>query len=947
MDDGHGKLTFGQGATPTPESANDVRHCQEFTELHVITKNVQSIRDPSRFDDFLAEIDTCDFDILCICETWRGDDSELWTTTMGRKLFFSGGSTHCGVGIGIGRKLALEISHVHFHVFSEKVCALHVTIFNVKFQIFSVYFPTSWEHDEVVEQVYDLLTVLISTCVREGATPLVAGDFNASIGRALPHDEIEFLGFRGCGHRNARGWSLIDWVLGNGLLIQNRMDTTMNNDASWTCHRSFDGALVHLDFVVSSSRMTLIWSWCDHCISVGLDHRCVHCIVAFMSRKPRQRSMTKRMRNWMPRLDSSDQPSEFQNFVRASLTSTQNHGNIALENILVDAAVATGHSQIRTLQFRASPFLRQLRSRRRHAPNQQCRKELRLQIRSLHRKEVRSWKIQNLAEHLEDVSKWKCLKTWLPNPVGRAIAQHPLEDEFADMLENLFVGPVVSLPKPVVLTEDVWTVQELRIAIGRLRLKKSPDQCGVSAELLQHVPEEFLTALLQIYNSVLEDGEVPDCWRTTCFHMLPKKLRAMHASDFRPIANLRLLYTVFACLILGRIEHTLDTYQPEDQHGFRSKYRLEEHLLTANLFLDKATAHGIPVWLVSLDLSKAFDRVHWPTLWNALRAQGISDHMIWMLSKLYEGQSGEVQGKWGSSRNFPIASGVRQKCVLSPRLFSAVLQWAMKNWRRDASLKGFDLGDGEPALLDLRFADDILLFAKSYVEAVSLLHDLVTALSQVGLILNATKTVVLTNEAQPPQHLQLPSGERIAILEHNSGQKWLSCILTAQSSKLHHVDVKHHLQQASKAFFANRWILTDHQISIATRLKYFDKVVGTVACFAAGHRALYKNDLLNMDVSYRKLCRQIVGPPPGTNWSLDWHEILHFWNERVAHFAALAGVKSWSQFVCTHYWKFARYVACLPSHRWVKRVLAWTPPGSRNAGRPANTWEHKLVTYCR
>ena len=74
----------------------------------------------------------------------------------------------------------------------------------------------------------------------------------------------------------------------------------------------------------------------------------------------------------------------------------------------------------------------QFRSRWRHAPNQQCRKARSLQIRSLHRKEVRSWKTQNLAEHLEDVSKWKCLKTWLPNPVGRAIAQHPLEGEFAD-----------------------------------------------------------------------------------------------------------------------------------------------------------------------------------------------------------------------------------------------------------------------------------------------------------------------------------------------------------------------------------------------------------------------------------------------------------------------------------------------------------------------------------
>ena len=92
----------------------------------------------------------------------------------------------------------------------------------------------------------------------------------------------------------------------------------------------------------------------------------------------------------------------------------------------------------------------------------------------------------------------------------------------------------------------------------------------------------------------------------------------------------------------------------------------------------------------------------------------------------------------------------RQGCVLSPCLFSAMLRWVMTSWRRDASLKGFDLGDGQPALLDLRFADDILLFAKSYAETVSLLHDLVSVLSQVGLILNVNNTVVLTNEARPP-----------------------------------------------------------------------------------------------------------------------------------------------------------------------------------------------------
>ena len=56
------------------------------------------------------------------------------------------------------------------------------------------------------------------------------------------------------------------------------------------------------------------------------------------------------------------------------------------------------------------------------------------------------------------------------------------------------------------------------------------------------------------------------------------------------------------------------------------KIFIEEHLLTANVFLDKALDVGIPVWVVSLDLSKAFDRVHWPALWKGLHEQFGSSH---------------------------------------------------------------------------------------------------------------------------------------------------------------------------------------------------------------------------------------------------------------------------------------------------------------------------------
>ena len=104
---------------------------------------------------------------------------------------------------------------------------------------------------------------------------------------------------------------------------------------------------------------------------------------------------------------------------------------------------------------------------------------------------------------------------------------------------------------------------------------------------------------------------------------------------------------VFAYLIPGHIQHTLVTHQPEEHHGFRSKYRFDKQFLTANVFLHHATAHGIPVWLESLVFSKAFDRVHWPavshdmdaveSLWGPLRRSawqvGISPQLSAIVQK--------------------------------------------------------------------------------------------------------------------------------------------------------------------------------------------------------------------------------------------------------------------------------------------------------------------------
>ena len=156
-------------------------------------------------------------------------------------------------------------------------------------------------------------------------------------------------------------------------------------------------------------------------------------------------------------------------------------------------------------------------------------------------------------------------------------------------------------------------------------------------------------------------------------------------------------------------------------------------------------------------LSKAFDRVDWDALWDALRHHGVSEHIIWILQVMYHDQTGLSHDASKSSREFLSKGSVRQGCVLSPRLFCAVLQVALANWRAHVEHRGVDMNDGLLRLLDLRFAND-LLFASTSTDASYLLNKICAALRAVGLALNATKTGLSTSETQAPHQLVTPQG---------------------------------------------------------------------------------------------------------------------------------------------------------------------------------------------
>ena len=751
----------------------------------------------------------------------------------------------------------------------------------------------------------------------------------------------------GFGARNARGVQLGNWVLQNGFQIVSRQSDTQDIRECWTCERYFDETRVQLDYIIADEKAIVSKVWNDNMLPIGLDHRCVHCLLTWKVQKCSKYFRETTLKHWKPFLDEDGTATLYHmglKHIDANNTHDPQHLP-RLEKQLFDAGLKGGYSKQTRCKYESSNALRDLRAQRRHAAERSIKKRLSFEIARMHRRELRAWKSSRLQQLLSMPNQWKMLQK-MSHTVVRQCAQHPPANDFADMLENIFHGHPGIPTRPLQLTEPNWSLQELKGAIERMKANKASDECGLVAELLHFAPENVVTALLGIMNQILHTGQVPSSWQKTMFQMLPKTKNARTTKDFRPIANIRLMYKTFAYLILGRIEEPLEHAQPEEQHGFRTKRRIEEHLLSANMVIDKTLLGNKPLWILSLDLSKAFDRVDWDALWSGLRLHGVSVRLIWLLQLMYSNQTGQISGHSDVSREFCIKAGVRQGCVLSPRLFCSVLQLAMEDWRCDVSNNGLDLGDGGPPLLDLRFADDILLFAGSAEQLGYMLDKLVTLLGKVGLKLNAAKTKVLTTQAQPPKTLTTRAGLEIGVLDQSSSHKWLGCMLSTANAGRRQDDIDHRLQSAARAFHVHKWILCDKMVSMASRLKFFDAMITSVVCFAAGHRKIYTNDLRKLDVHCRKLLRRVVGPPADIDWNQPWHTILHSWHNRIDQQLKYHGFKIWSAKYLSEYWKFANYVALLDENRWVKRILHWNAGGGR-PGRSFFQWQTPIQNFCR
>ena len=109
--------------------------------------------------------------------------------------------------------------------------------------------------------------------------------------------------------------------------------------------------------------------------------------------------------------------------------------------------------------------------------------------------------------------------------------------------------------------------------------------------------------------------------------------------------------------------------------------------------------------IISMDAEKAFDKIQHPFMIKTLQKAGLEGTYLNIIKAIYDKPTANIILNSEKLKAFPLKSGTRQGCPLSPLLFNIVLEVLATAVGAEKEIKGIIIGKEEVKLL--LFADDI------------------------------------------------------------------------------------------------------------------------------------------------------------------------------------------------------------------------------------------------
>ena len=315
---------------------------------------------------------------------------------------------------------------------------------------------------------------------------------------------------------------------------------------------------------------------------------------------------------------------------------------------------------------------------------------------------------------------------------------------------------------------------------------------------------------------------------------------------------------------------------------------------------------------------KAFDRVYHQKIMEFLNYTEIDKKDLRIIQNLYWEQKAVVRLQNGNSEAFNIERGVRQGCVLSPKLFNLYTE---PIFRVLEELPGLSVG-GEN-INNFRYADDTALVADSEEKLQNIVNKVKEKSENLGLYMNVSKTkTMLVNKAGEGRNIAIDvDGQE---LEQVRDFKYLGQIITddGRCDK----EVKRRIAIARSNFINMKDVLATRKLKWDTRMRL-------VRCYMLS-TLLYASEtwVLNAETEARIRSLEM--------WI--YRRMLKIsYQQHISNESILVGLNVKPQLMKMVKERKCRYFGHIvrgERYEYQRLLLEGTVDCKRGRGRPRNTW---------
>ena len=505
-----------------------------------------------------------------------------------------------------------------------------------------------------------------------------------------------------------KGKIFAEWLETNDLALLNTGEPT---------HLTPTGNFTHIDLTICSPDLAPLFSWLPYSDPCNSDH--FPLIIQSLSQIPDEFPHTEKWNlktaDWIKYQSSLNLPTNF-------LSPTQACGAIATA-ILTAAGNSIKKSKpiTRPSAYWWNQECAIAKKGKNHALNQYRKHKGNLDLwiefkkcRAIFRKKVgeakrASWK-QFLSKITQDTSTqqvWKHLNMLRSRAVGGKVVLREDgelivdQSQVADKLalhfskrsngishNNLFNQyKAEQEKKPVTFSDNNNTPYNKPISFKELKtslltcISNSPGPDSIPYAFIHNMTEAQLKLLLQFFNYIFKTG-FPHQWREGyIIPLLKSNLTRYLCTSFRPITLINCLSKIYEKILNRRLQHFLEKhnfYSPY-QSGFRAGHSTLDGLIRYQHSANSALREGKFCVAAFIDISSAFDTVWHHGVLSILRDLGLVGRLAKFINDFLSLRKVAVRLGNKVSPSYPLHSGVPQGSVLSPTLFSVLINSIFQN----------------------------------------------------------------------------------------------------------------------------------------------------------------------------------------------------------------------------------------------------------------------------